>query len=364
MAPAFSSRRQAVAFAILLATLLALPALLARPRWLRAHDVYSTIPVKYGPFAWIRKNIYADATDVDMAFLGSSHIWCDIDASYVQKSLSEHLGRRAEVFTLGWPWAGFDALYVVARDLLDHRHVHTLVIYDESSTENVPQLNSSRWFRVGESADALRGLPLSGRLGLYGGGVLGTPRRLLSVLRPDLLENPDRDRTDFWTTYYRAAPLAERRGSLRAGLAYGFSPYFVAHVPPVQASPSDALQYGNETRALFQFSGPPLAPYQLYFAQKLGQLCRDRGTQLVVLHTPSLGERERPVVIERLAWPDVLGRSVNLIGIPPSRMFAGMSARDATALFYEDGHLNQNGQDVFTPLITPLLMKLNARPNH
>jgi len=128
MRPAFSSPRQAAAFALLLAVLLVLPALVARTGWLKRRDVYPAIAWKYGPFPWIQQKIFAETRDADMVFLGSSHIWSAINTPYVQQRLSAQLGREAEVFTLGWPWAGFDASYVIARDLLDHRRVHTLVI--------------------------------------------------------------------------------------------------------------------------------------------------------------------------------------------------------------------------------------------
>src|SRR3954453_8385081 len=125
MKPAFSSPRQASAFALLLASLLAMPAVMARTGRLHRRDVYPTIAWKYGPFPWIQQKIFAETRDADMVFLGSSHLWNAINTPYVQARLSERLGREAEVFSLGWPWAGFDAAYVIARDLLDHRRVHT-----------------------------------------------------------------------------------------------------------------------------------------------------------------------------------------------------------------------------------------------
>jgi hypothetical protein len=183
MSTAFSSPRQAAAFALLLAVLLALPALVAGTGWLDRRDVYPAIPWKYGPFPWIQQKIFAETKDVDMVFLGSSHIWSAVDTPYLQKKLTEQLGREAEVFTLGWPWPGFDASYTIARDLLDHRRVHTLVIDDEGGSD-VPHVNSSRWFRIGEDSEALAGLPWIAQARLYGGAVLGMPRQLLSLAAP------------------------------------------------------------------------------------------------------------------------------------------------------------------------------------
>jgi hypothetical protein len=205
MRPAFTSSRQAASVAALLAILLVLPVLVAKSERYRAHERYASIPVRFGPFAWVRRNIEDRTGDVDIAFLGSSHIWCAIDTPYIQKRLSEQLGRQADVFTLGWPWAGFDALYLVARDLLARRHVRTLVIYDESSVGGVPHPNASRLFDFGEDAEAIRGLPLLAQVQLYGGAVLGAPRRLLGWIRPDLTEDPILDRSNQWTVGYQAS---------------------------------------------------------------------------------------------------------------------------------------------------------------
>jgi hypothetical protein len=80
----------------------------------------------------------------------------------------------------------------------------------------------------------------------------------------------------------------------------------------------------------------------------------------VVLNTPTFSGRADGSITERVSWPEVLGADVQMIGIPPAKIFASMSVDETMALFYEDAHLNQNGQDVFTPLIAPLLLKIDA----
>jgi hypothetical protein len=363
MTPAFSSNRQASAFAILLAILLGLPALTARTGVFARREVYPAIPWKYGPFPWIQQKIFDESKDVDIAFLGSSHIWCAINTPFVQQHLSGQLGRESEVFTLSWPWTGFDALYVIARDLLEHRRVRMMVIYDENRGTDEPHPQSSRWFRAGDS-DVLSGLPWESQASLYGGAVLGIPRQLLSVLRPDLLEDPAHCHTNFWNNYYHAPNLAENLGSLRARLAYGVSPNFVPFQPKGDATPANALEYSPETRGSFEFNGRAMPPYQLHFARKLAELCRTRGTHLVVIHTPSLDEAQETIISERQNWQAVLGSEITIIGIPPSRLFAGIPLEDLPRLFYENAHLNQNGQDMFTALITPKLIELYNAPSN
>jgi hypothetical protein len=364
MRPAFSSPRQAAAFALLLAALLALPAVMARTGRLDRRDVYPPIADEYGPFPWIQQKIFAEAGDADMVFLGSSHLWNAVDTPYVQRQLSERLGREAEVFTLGWPWAGFDAAYVLARDLLDRRRVRTLVIYDEDPRDDLPHRHSSRWFRIGEDSDALAGLPWTAQASLYGGTVLGMPRHLLSLARPNLVEDPARGSHSFWNTRYAAPNLARQRGAIKARLGFDYTTEFLPYPSPGVATPGDARVYSAEARDAFAFVGPALPPYQLHFARKLARLCRERGTQLVVLHVPVLAEQGQTVIAERAFWPEVLEAPAEIVGIPPARLFAGIPAGDLPRLFYDKVHFNQNGQELFTPLITPALVELHAKSNH
>ena len=363
MLPAFSSRFGAVALAVLLAFSLALPALMAASGLLKRRDVYPAIAWKHGPFLWIQQKIFDDPSDVDIAFVGSSHIWNAIDTPYVQKELSLRLGRKAEVFTLGWPWGGFDAVYIIAHDLLDHRRVHTIVITDEGSGE-MPHYQSSRWFRFGENSEALQGLPLTSQAKLYGGAVLGAPRQLLSLVRPNLPDDPIQARNTFWDTYYHAPNVAANLGALRARLAYGATSDFAPFNPRGSVTPEDALAYSTQTKEHFRFGGPETSPYPLHFVRKLAELCRARGTRLVILQTPYFPDRAQPAIPVRERWNEILGSSVVVAGVAPATLFGGIPDADIAKLFYEDWHLNQNGQALFTPVITPLLLKLYADADH
>lgn len=358
MAPAFSSPRQSAAFALLLALIILAPALVARTGWLHRRDVYPAIPWIYGPSPWIQQKIFSESGDADIVFMGSSHIWNAINDLYVQKTLSERLGRKAEVFTLGWPWSGFDALYVIGRDLLDHRHVRMLVINDDGG-EDMPHNYSSRWFRIGENSEALAGLSPVAQARLYGGAVLGMPRTLLSLIRPNLIEDPLHARENYWNTYYHAPNLAANRGSLRARLLYPLDPGFVSYVPQGDATPADTVVYSTKTADQFLFPNQPAHAYQMHFIRKLARLCRERGTRLVILNLPTASIHPRRIIVRAPELrPSLLGAPADLVGIPPARLFAGITPHDLILLFYDNAHLNQNGQDFYTPLITPVLLEL------
>jgi hypothetical protein len=357
MAPAFSSTRQVAAFALLLAVLLVLPMFGAAIGWRDRRDVYAATPWECGPFTWIQRQVFTETKDVDIAILGSSKLWAAIDTPYLEKKLSEHLGRDAEVFTLGWPWSGFDGLYVIARDLLEHRRVHTLCVYDEGQGRGL-HFNSWRWFRIGENSEPVTEVSWLTQARFYGGAVLSMPRNLLSLARPNLVEDTELDRPTHWTKTWRALHFAKQRGAFTVPLAYNHKPDYVPFHPEGNATPADALIYSAETRSRFDFIGPELSTYQLHFARKLAGLCKNHGTQLVFLHVPSLPERERTVVSERVLWPEVLGAPAEVTGIPPTSMFAGIPREDVSKLFLDDGHLNQSGEEMFTRLITPAFFKL------
>src|ERR1041385_1487290 len=263
MNPAFSSTRQAVGFALLLAFLLALPALLSGNNWGDRRELYASIPNTYGPYPWIERKIFKETNDVDIAFLGSSHLWYGVDTPYVQHKLSEQLHREAEVFTMGWVWAGYDVLYNIARDLLSHRRVHTLVINDEYAHRDVYNFHASSryWYRVGERPELVASLPWAARLRLYAIAVTGMPRQLLNFLRTNPKANPefhsvnvrDADRT-FWRMEDPATQLGAAccRGRMDGPGAVIDSTRF--H-PKLGATPEDVVVDADQKSPAFSFSG-------------------------------------------------------------------------------------------------------------
>ena len=358
MSPAFSSTKQAGAFAVLLLFFILLPALAGRTGLPPRSETYSSIPLRLGPFPFIHQQIFEDKSDVDIAFVGSSHIWDGIDTPYVQKQLSDKLGRKATVISLGWPWPGFDALYFILQDLLQHRKVHMLVIYDECRASDAPHRVASRWFRFGDNSGVLAGLPVKAKASLYAAAILGMPRNLLCFLRPNLPADASGSKKSYWESFYHAPSVADRMGALSARIGFDYNPDFVAFAPRTEAKPSDVTLYSPETIASFRFTGPRTTPYQLYFARKVAALAQEHGVKLVILHFPDIGERHEATINEREFWPDALSAPVAMAGIPPARLFAGMKDEDVLRLYYDPGHFNKNGQEYFTPFITPRLMEL------
>lgn len=364
MRPAFSSTRQATGFSVLLAIVILLPGVLpvvvAKTGWFKVRERY---PVRIG--AYIEQQVFAETNSVDIAFVGTSKIWTAINTPYVQQKLSEHLHRDAEVVTLGWNDPGCDILYFVAHDLIEHRRVRILVVGDEAQSElklgatsptyrehSRPHRATYTWYWRGEDIQALGllQLPLTEKISLYGEAIIDFPHYLLDVGRPNLLSLSD---------YYR--PFIASRGAARKEAGWGnTSTTFISYDPErALATPADVVIYSNETRKKFVFDGPAWDRYERYFARRLARLCQERGIKLVALHLPLLGEAEQPIIPVPTRWTEELDAPVELIGIPGAELFAGFSPEDVREFFYyDDWHLNQNGEDLLTPLITPTLFKL------
>ena len=363
MSPAFSSPKHAGGFALLLLLILLLPALVGKSHLPPREEVYSATPWRFGPYPFLHQQIFEEKGDIDIAFMGSSHIWSGIDTPYVQQEASRMLGRKATVISLGWPWPGFDALYFIAQDLLRNRKVHMLVIHEEFRGPLLPHTAASRWFRFGDNTEALAGLPLQTQAGYYADAIRGMPRNLLSLIRPNLPVQSVAGKKNYWESFYQAPNPADKLGALCAQIGFNYNPDFVEYTPGTQLRESDAYVYSPETKGKFEFSGEPTPPAQLHFARKVAELAKEHGTTLVFLHLPESTEMRATAIHEREFWPDALHADVQLMGIPPATLFAGLKDEEVLKLFYDSGHFNKNGQNYFSKSITARLLELYAPAN-
>lgn len=367
MSPAFSSARQAAAFVLLLLVILLLPLLLTKSLLPSRDQIYgwegwdST-----GPHPYHQQLIFQEKGDIDIAIIGSSQITHGIDTPYLQQKLSEKLGRPATVRTLGWGGAGFDALYITTRDLLEHRKVRMIVFYDECQTYNKPNSLAPNWFRIADNGRDLAGLPIKYQLAYYYAAVLGIPKNFLCLLRSNLPADMSPAKMAYVEHLYDADNIVQRLGSLAArhgynytGVLNDYTPY-VEYTPAAQARPSDVLTYSPSNPNGFRFPGPPVPDWQLQFGKKFTELTRQYGVKLVLIHLPFINERRTTTVDEREFWPTALQGDITMVGIPPGVMFGGLTDDDIRKLFDDLWHLNRNGQEYYTSLLTPTLVDFYA----
>jgi len=367
MSPAFDSTRQAAAFVLLLAVLLAAPWLAGKTLLPPREQAYTAEGWKWGPYPWIHQQLFEETNDIDIAFLGSSHLMWGVHTPSVQQQLAEHLGHPAVVRSICWAYAGFDALYFFTRDLLDRRQVKILVFYDESSGPH-PNPEAPFWFRFGDDAGALRGLPWREQGMYYYAAMVGMPRNLLTLFTPELGGELDRHQPNYYEARYLTPNPPSQLGCVSARMGfdpgYAENPNFTPWQVPVSLVPPEPVVYSPATAAQFQFSSPPVAPWQAHFARLFGELARQHGCRMVMLHLPVLAEKADPVIHESSVWPEALDHRPILLGLPPARLFAGLSAAEVQLLYADPGHFNQNGQEYFTRILTPALLRIYDSPVH
>jgi len=343
MDPPFLSPWQPFAFAALLLLLLTLPLVLSRFGLVSRPEVYAAVPTKNGPFTYFKHEIFSEKTDLDIVFLGSSLIWSGVDTPFVQQQLSSKLGKQANVITLGSNWRGEDLNYMVLRDLLNHRRVRMVVLTMPTSYQTVdaPHHQAFRWMFYGD--EAVSDLAPRQRLAIYGENVLGAPRQLLTLIRSNRAETVE--------------PVKDL-GALKVAQGYMGQPF--TRVQPVAPSLSPkTLSYGPTSSNNFHFNNQPLSPYQMHFLKLTFELLKKHGVTPVVLHVPVWTERHSSTVDERMNWQQVFNTQAPVIGVPPTILFSGMTDAQIDQ-FYYDEHLNVNGNEYFTRIITPSLLEVYA----
>ena len=362
MRPAFSSTRAAAAFALLLLVLLALPAVVGQNLLPPREQAYSIQGWGNGPYPWIRNQIFEETNDIDIAIMGSSHIWNAINTPYLQAKLTEKLGRPAVVRTICWGGAGYDGLYFITQDLLAHRRVRLLVFYDENPGPGSHTAALPAFFRFADNAAALPGLALPEQALYYFAALVGMPRNLLAQFSPILPAPLVTDQPNYWTLTANAPNPANNLGCLSVRKGFAPDPMtppapFELFTPQTAASPADAMFFSTDAKTNFEFSTTPIPAWQTHFARHFAALLQAHDVRAVMLYLPALAEARSPVISERSYWPDILD-GATLLGIPPVKLFGGLTDTELHKIYGDPVHFNENGQLYFTRLITPMLIEL------
>ncbi len=362
MAPAFSSTRQAAIFGFLLLATFLLPALLGKSLLPSREEGYASASWTDGGFPFMQQQIFQEQGDIDILFMGASLMGAGLDTPQMAETLGRELGRPAVVRTFSWRFSGFDPMYFVAKDLLERRKVRMIVFSTEGMGDrNSPHVQAPFWFRFSENAGDLAGVSLRSQVSFYSCAMLGAPRTLLSMVRPN---GPVFHVEDIISAHAtRMRNPADRMGSFANPERRDFKP-FTEFVPPATGLASSVLAYSEATRAQFHFSDAPIKPLQQVFAQKFSALLRKYPTRVVLLHLPRAEERDSTTINESALWLNLLPPGTPVVGIPPATLLRGLSDDDVANLYFDDQHFNKNGQIFFTRVIAPFLAKLYAEGNH
>jgi hypothetical protein len=167
------------------------------------------------------------------------------------------------------------------------------------------------------------------------------------------------------TTTYHAPNPDTRLGSLRTEVGYdsgsGFAP-FVRFVPPIDDKPRQVEVYSGQEKGNFRFGTTPVPASENHFLEKIGALASKHGTRLVMLHIPTVPEIGSPMINERTYWPEVIHANLTMLGIAPADLFQNLSDADVMKLYSDPAHLNRNGMEYFTRVLTPTLLRIYGLP--
>jgi hypothetical protein len=361
MRPAFSSTKQASAFALLLLVLLVLPVVMGKNLLPAREEIYTFQGNGIGPWPWIRQQIFEETNDIDIAFVGSSKLLHDIDTPYVQAKLSEQIGRQATVRSICWGGGGYDILYLISQDLLEHRRVKMLVFYDEDG-EKFRNPSVPLFFRWSDNSKTLTGLPSQDRAVFYFAALIEIPRNVLALMRPEIPADIFPAKPNIFETTFISPNPASRLGSVSAQRGYnpdfGISSPFLPHTPYTDAPTADVSIYSEPEKHKWIFDGLKLPAWQTQFARKFVKLAHDDGCKLVMLHLPGIDAARSPKIQEREFWPAYLDSDLTMVGISESNLFARLTDDEIRTLYFDPKHFNQNGQEFFAPVITPTLISL------
>jgi hypothetical protein len=353
LSPAFDNNAQAFCFLALIVFALALPFLITKSGLISRRDSYDLMPENQGAFSFVKNEIFDNREDIDLLFLGSSIIFADIDTPKVQRELSAALGRPARVVTFGHYFNSADIPYMQMRDLLARKRVRMVIfsVPREAFTEG-PSPTVYRFMRYGDDREMFDRLPLGSKISLYACSVLRAPRDVLTVIRPNQT---------------KPSPFAEYLGADKSKFAWGRAPEkFEKFSPPAPSLPASKMLFKTADDERLQVTNEEVTAHQFYYLKGLVELLQRSETPFAMINLPMYSERRSPKIIERKDWSKVFGREIPLIGVQPSVLFQGLSDEEIEKLFYDDDHLNANGNEFFTRAIMPAILEIyekNAAKN-
>ncbi|QQS41994.1 MAG: hypothetical protein IPM63_03350 [Acidobacteriota bacterium] len=347
----FDSRLQALCFLALVVFVVGLPVLITESSLVSRRHSYEIMPENLGAFSFVREEIFENDEDIDLLFVGSSVIFGSVDAPQVQKALTKMIGRPARVMTFGHYFNSIDVGYMQIRDLLERKRVRLIVI----SIPRIPYTDgpspaACKFIRYSDDEELFAELPLESKITLYACSLLMSPHDLLTMVRPNLT---------------KPSPFAENLGADKAKIGRGRDPLkYVEYHPPSPVIHTRDLIHSYRDQQVIDFSNSELTPYQGIYLHSLIELLKRENVPVVVLNIPQYTERHKVRIVELKDWKTYFTKDVPIVGIPPRILFAEMSEANIAKLFYDEIHLNFNGNEYFTRSILPGILEVyeqNAR---
>ena len=313
---------------------------------------FSQMPENSGAYTFIEKQIYEETKDIDLLFLSPSALWYAIDTEYTQAELSKKLGREATVISLGTVHRGEDLAYTLLREIIKRRRVHTVVFYPPKKSEVIskPHRLAYLWWNYEQNFDEYQALSPVERLSYFAMSVLGGPRHVLSLLRPNHRATPDKYQELHYTRLGSAVLRQTNDGGILPSV----------EVKPIEINPDDLIYRKDHPK--FRFDGPPPNQLEKHFFTKIRDLLEANQIRLILCFIPDERTLGQTFVQARYNWPDLFDTDSSLktamVGIPPATLFQNFNEETVQDLVNFPFHYNAYGNFLYTRAITPALMKV------
>lgn len=277
-------------------------------RYIRWQEMRSEAWARLG---WIYERVHFDETPIDIAFIGTSHTMNGVDGAAVQAALAEAGGGCRHVVNFAFPSYGRNMHWLIARELLEHRTVRTLVL---EVFENESRKAHPLFVNVADVSDVLQAPALINLNFLT--DIAQLPARQVMLGLKTLLPERFGLHRQFDPSHYDGPDVDNTRQVQVGGVA--LTPLRDRVLPPGQleraAERARAAKNTNMLGARFEALE---YRYPRYYLDRILDLARQRGVTVKFLYLPSyayvLGGTRNPALYagrgEMLTTGDLLANA-------------------------------------------------------
>ena len=317
---------------------------------------YKSLSPQLGPTQVIHREIFKEKEVVDILVLGSSLMMCAIDPVLLSETISPKDTKPLNILNLSTNWRSEDINFVILNDLVKRRRVKTLIwspISPYFTSNTGPHEFGFQFWDHGENFEITRSLPTKYQLNYYTGSILNFPRLIyLSLNRGDKRSKPFFDIPE----KYNFGP----KGSLHQKQNYFYEPWKNID----KKIPSFDIQsciYSSKSHGNFQFSEKKVSDFQRIMISKLGDICAENEISTICLSLPNFKNYLRQNVLLHENWSKILNADNVMVGINPTKLYKDLTEEEIQMFYYDNAHMNLNGQRYYTKAIAPVIKFLHER---
>lgn len=279
---AFRFALAAVVAVLALAGSLALP----HDRYIRWQDIRSEAWARLG---WMYERIHFDRTPIDIAFIGTSHTMNGVNGAAVQAALADAGGVCRRVVNLAFPSYGRNMHWLIARELLEHRQVRTLVL---EVMENESRRAHPFFHTVADVEDVILA-PILVNLNFFS-DIAHLPARQVMLGLKTLMPERFGLRREFDPGRYDGPDVDNTRQVQVGGVA--LTPLRDAAMPRDELARQAArIRAGKDANMLGAWLEALEYRFARYYLNRILALARERGVEVKFLYLPNYAFlRDRP----------------------------------------------------------------------